>query len=140
MFPYRIVTEWSAEDGAYVARVPALPNCAAHGDTAAQAAEEAEVAASAMIEVLGAKAPASDTEQPSGKIMLRLPRSLHADLARLAAMEDVSLNQLMVSLLSARAASLVSVSKPKRAPEPVPRRSAAKHGASRKPARSLEKA
>ncbi len=30
-FNYRVVVEWSAEDDAFVARVPALLGCAAHG-------------------------------------------------------------------------------------------------------------
>ena len=38
---------------------------------------------------------------PSGKFLVRLPRSLHAVLAREAAEEGVSLNQLVVSRLSA---------------------------------------
>ena len=39
---------------------------------------------------------------PSGKFLVRLPRTLHAVLAREAAEEGVSLNQLVVSRLSAR--------------------------------------
>ena len=38
---------------------------------------------------------------PSGKFLVRLPRSLHAALAREAKEEGVSLNQLVVSRLSA---------------------------------------
>ena len=38
---------------------------------------------------------------PSGKFLVRLPRSLHAALARDAAAEGVSLNQWVVSKLSA---------------------------------------
>ena len=30
MFPYRMVTDWSETDACFVARVPALPNCAAN--------------------------------------------------------------------------------------------------------------
>ena len=39
---------------------------------------------------------------PSGKFLVRLPRTLHAVLAREAVEEGVSLNQLVVSRLSAR--------------------------------------
>ncbi len=61
----------------------ALPNCASHGDTAAEAAAEAQKAAELMIDVLGAKAPPSDhAESYSGTLRLRLPRYLHASLAR----------------------------------------------------------
>ena len=101
MFPYRIVTEWSNEDACYVARVPALHNCAAHGNTPESAAKEAQVAAGLMLDVLGETAPAPDaTAEYSGNIRLRLPRYLHAELARRADAEGVSLNQLMVTLLA----------------------------------------
>ena len=39
-FPYRILGEWSEEDGAFVARVPALPGLAAHGKTPEKATRE----------------------------------------------------------------------------------------------------
>ena len=35
----------------------------------------------------------------SGRLLLRMPKSLHADLARLAEERDVSLNQLITSVL-----------------------------------------
>ncbi len=99
-FPYRILTEWSDDDACYVARVPAFPNLAAHGATAGDAASEAQIAAEGMIEVLGDKAPASDHGAASGNIRLRLPPYLHANLSRLATVEGVSLNQLMVTMLA----------------------------------------
>ncbi len=105
-FRYRIVLEWSDEDAAFVARVPALPGCAAHGKTAEEAAREARRAAEAMLAVLredGNPLPAEDaTAGYSGQIRLRLPRSLHERLARLSTAEGVSLNQLMVTLLAER--------------------------------------
>jgi hypothetical protein len=36
-FGYRIVVEWSDEDEAFAARVPALAGCAAHGPSAEDA-------------------------------------------------------------------------------------------------------
>lgn len=103
-FRYRIVVEWSDEDRAFVARVPALPGCLAHGKTAETAAHQARNAAEAMLEVLredGRPLPAEDaTGGYSGQIRLRLPRSLHQRLDRLADAEGVSLNQLMVTLLA----------------------------------------
>lgn len=102
-FPYRIVVEWSEEDSVFVARVPALAGCAAHGETEADAAAEARVAADAILDVMresGRALPEAETSLPSGQIRLRLPRSLHADLARRAALEGVSLNHIMVMLLS----------------------------------------
>ena len=39
-FSYRVVVEWSGEDAAFVARVPALAGCAAHGRTPESATRE----------------------------------------------------------------------------------------------------
>ncbi len=33
MHKYEIIMYWSREDGAFVAEVPELPGCVAHGDT-----------------------------------------------------------------------------------------------------------
>ncbi len=52
-FRYRVVTEWSDDDGVFVSRVPALgPGCAAHGKTEGEATEEAKAAALLMLDVL----------------------------------------------------------------------------------------
>jgi predicted RNase H-like HicB family nuclease len=103
-FRYRILVEWSEDDRAFVARVPALPGCAAHGATPERAAAEARRAAEAMLAVLAedgdAPPPADAVADYSGQIRLRLPRSLHERLSRLATADGVSLNQEMVSLLA----------------------------------------
>jgi predicted RNase H-like HicB family nuclease len=59
-FSYRILTEWSDADGCYVARVPAFPLLAAHGETASEAAAEAQSAAESMLGILGNDAPPPD--------------------------------------------------------------------------------
>ncbi len=128
-FEYRIVVEWSADDEAFVARVPALPGCAAHGRTPERATREALIAARAMLDSMrahGLPLPAKDlTPRHSGQLRLRLPRSLHENLSRLAALDGVSLNQELVALLSAGAN--VSSREPSSGPPPVrgqrPRRS-----------------
>jgi antitoxin HicB len=103
-FRYRIVVEWSDEDAAFLGRVPALPGCVAHGRTQEVAAREARRAAEAMLDVLredGRPLPPEDVAASySGQIRLRIPRSLHARLSRLASAEGVSLNQMMVALLA----------------------------------------
>jgi predicted RNase H-like HicB family nuclease len=33
MYKYEVIIYWSAEDDAFVAEVPELPGCSAHGDT-----------------------------------------------------------------------------------------------------------
>ncbi len=103
-FKYRIIVEWSEADKTYVARVPAFPGCAAHGTTPEKAAAQARLAATAMLDVLredGEPPPFENlTADYSGQIRLRMSRSLHARLSRLAEAEDISLNHLMVSVLA----------------------------------------
>ncbi len=116
-FPYRIVVEWSEADEAFVARVPSLPGCVTHGDTEAEAVAEAHVAAEAIVAAMIANrrtAPPPDNDLPSGNIRLRLPRYLHAELARRASLEGVSLNQMMVVLLAASSPTAASVRAPVR--------------------------
>jgi predicted RNase H-like HicB family nuclease len=51
-FPYRIEILYSSVDGCYVARVPSLRGCSAHGATPEEATAEARVAAGAMLEIM----------------------------------------------------------------------------------------
>lgn len=41
---YEVIIYWSAEDAAFVAEVPELAGCMAHGDTRAEALKHAEEA------------------------------------------------------------------------------------------------
>jgi predicted RNase H-like HicB family nuclease len=62
-FPYRIEVLYSTGDECYVARVPSLPGCIAHGDSPERAAAEARTAALAMIAVMrdhGDRVPPAD--------------------------------------------------------------------------------
>ena len=103
-FPYRVLVEFSAEDAAYVARVPAFEGLAAHGETPEGATHEARVAADGMISSLrdhGRPVPEPDSAADfSGQLRLRLPRTVHARLSKLAAAEDVSLNNLLLAIIS----------------------------------------
>jgi antitoxin HicB len=114
-FRYRIVTEWSDEDQAFIARVPAFPGCIAHGKTAEQATHEAEHAAKLMLDVLREDKKAPPPEDAvadfSGQLRLRLPKSLHEEVSRLATAEGVSLNTLLLSLVAEGCG--------RRSPEPV---------------------
>jgi antitoxin HicB len=103
-FGYRIVTEWSNEDQAFIARVPALAGCAAHGETPEGAAKEAREAAAgilASMEAHNETPPPDDTSVDySGQLRLRLPKSLHERIALLATAEELSINSLLVSMIS----------------------------------------
>ncbi len=50
MHKYEIIIYWSNEDHAFVAEVPELPGCAAHGDTQETALAEINLAMDLWIE------------------------------------------------------------------------------------------
>ena len=86
------------------AQVAELPGCTAQGDTAEEAARLIEGAIREWV----ADAIAKGREVPkprstgthSGKLLIRMPQSLHAELARAAEREEVSLNQFITSSLA----------------------------------------
>ncbi len=104
---YPINIFWSAEDTGFIAEVPGLPGCSAWGATESDAAREAQDAIAAWVvaaQAAGKTVPAPQVVQPieaySGKFLVRVPRSLHARLARRAAQEGVSLNQFLTGVLA----------------------------------------
>ncbi|MGZ3687305.1 MAG: type II toxin-antitoxin system HicB family antitoxin [Bdellovibrionota bacterium] len=100
---YRIEINWSAEDEAYIVRVPELPGCITHGDTPEQALKMAHVAVEGYLETLkrrGLPVPKPLAERKfTGKIPLRIDPVLHRDLASKATIEGVSLNKLIETKL-----------------------------------------
>lgn len=50
MFRYEIIIYWSDEDNAFIAEVPELPGCAAHGSTTKEALASCEEAISLWID------------------------------------------------------------------------------------------
>jgi antitoxin HicB len=101
--PYRIVLK-KDDEGEWVARVEELPGCTAHGTTKAEALENLEEVQSVWIEdaiAAGDAIPEPATEErPSGKWLQRVPKSLHRKISELAKREEVSLNQLVTSILA----------------------------------------
>lgn len=98
---------WSDEDKGFIAEVPDLPGCSAFGKTPDEAAREAQDAIASAMEAMrkaGRAIPAPSVAEPtesySGKFVVRVPRSLHARLARRARREGVSLNQYVSHILS----------------------------------------
>lgn len=83
-------------DGGYVVVFPDLPGCLAQADTLAELPELVDEARRLWIEVAyedGQNIPLpSYPEEHSGKFNVRLPRSLHRELAEEAEREGVSLN------------------------------------------------
>jgi len=103
-YPF-IIKELSEDDGGGVLiEFPDLPGCMSDGETVEEAMANGADAIEAWIAVAKERgraipAPCND-EKMSGKWVQRVPRSLHAKLARQAEKEHVSLNTLVVSLLS----------------------------------------
>ena len=98
---------WSDEDEGFIAVAPDLPGCSAFGDTQAEALAQLQDAIAAWIEAArDASNPVPEPSQPSadpqasGKVLVRMPRSLHAQLVQTARRDNVSLNQYVVYLLT----------------------------------------
>ncbi len=95
---------WSEEDGAFVATCPEFEGISAFGGTSSEAASELQLALQLAVETHEAEAwPVPEPFQDprySGQFRLRLPRSLHAWLADRADHEGVSLNTLVLGILS----------------------------------------
>src|SRR6266542_1516279 len=104
---YPVKIEYDEEDSLFVAEFLDLPGCSATGSTVAEAYERAQDSKAEWLRLTleqGLPIPKpSKTEDYSGRILLRLPVSLHAMLADRARTNGVSLNQYLVHLLSAGA-------------------------------------
>ncbi len=102
--PYRIELVPDIDEGGFVVSFPDLPGCLSSGETVEEACRNAEDAKrewlAAAIEE-GVSIPEPDSiEDYSGQFKLRLPRSLHRQLALQSKREGVSMNQYCVFLLS----------------------------------------
>jgi predicted RNase H-like HicB family nuclease len=98
---------YSEDDKGFIATAPDLPGCSAFGETQAEALSELQHAITAWIAAAKAAgnpvpepSPAKVQPQPSGKLLLRIPRTLHGQLIDEAKREGTSLNQHMVYLLT----------------------------------------
>jgi len=104
-YVYSVV--WSEEDEAFIGRVLEFPSLAAHGSTQAKALNEIRSVVEHTFEDLlesGEEVPEPLNKRPySGKLVVRLPKYLHRQLAIEAAEEGVSLNQLISTKLAATA-------------------------------------
>jgi predicted RNase H-like HicB family nuclease len=102
--PYTILVRRDEESGEWVAQVEELHGCTARG----QSPEQATRGISRVMEEWIAAALARGAEVPeprspathSGRLLLRMAQTLHAELARAAEAEGVSLNQFITSALA----------------------------------------
>ena len=90
----------------WLAEIEELPNCSARGATPEEAVRRAWIAAGGSVEQAQGRDSGEDRVQPSptarhsGKLLVRMPATLHDELARAAESEGVSLNQLITGALA----------------------------------------
>jgi antitoxin HicB len=102
-YPVTLVRE-DTDEGTWLASVDALPGCVARGATPDEAVERASVAVAEWTEA--ARREGRDVPEPkslqshSGRLLLRMPQTLHAELSRVAEREKVSLNQFITDVLA----------------------------------------
>jgi predicted RNase H-like HicB family nuclease len=104
---YPVSVFWSDEDEGFIAIAPDLPGSSAFGETQPEALAELEHAIEAWIDAALAAGnpipeptrPVAETE-PSGRLLVRMPKQLHGSLARAAKNEGISLNQYVIFLLT----------------------------------------
>jgi predicted RNase H-like HicB family nuclease len=98
------VTLYQEESGGYTVEIKDLPGCISQGESTAEAIANIEEARRLWIETAyehGDKIPKpKNLEEFSGRLVVRMPRSLHRNLADKAAKEGISLNQYILYLLS----------------------------------------
>ena len=102
--PYRKVIRGDVREG-FLAEAPDLPGCQSAGETEIEALENLREAMAAWFEstlehgdVL--PEPSGPSGTFNGRVLVRMPKSLHRRLAERAAEEGVSLNQLAVVALA----------------------------------------
>lgn len=103
--PYsRILTP--EEEGGFSAEILEFPGCFAEGETASEAYEALERTARSWVEAAleqGQEIPEPFNNQGyGGKVALRLPRSIHRQITKMAERDATSLNQFLVAAISMR--------------------------------------
>ncbi|MCL6478170.1 MAG: type II toxin-antitoxin system HicB family antitoxin [Peptococcaceae bacterium] len=91
------------EGGGWMAEIPSLPGCMSDGGTPEEAIDNLDGAKKSWIETcleLGRPVPEPVTDEFSGQLRIRIPKSLHRILAERAKEEKVSLNQYINYQLS----------------------------------------
>jgi antitoxin HicB len=104
--PYHItlVQDGEGDGGKWIAAAEELPDCTSRGDTAEEAIAGMKDAmatwiSAALREGRDIPEPRSATSH-SGRLLLRMPRTLHAALKQAAERENVSLNQFITDSLA----------------------------------------
>jgi antitoxin HicB len=101
-YPFEIRPLSKEEGGGYSITFPDLPGCYSDGATPEEAITNGRDALESWLAVVrefGDKLP-KPFSNVSGRFVQRVPRSLHAQLVTQAKIEGVSLNTLVVSIVS----------------------------------------
>jgi predicted RNase H-like HicB family nuclease len=101
--PYRAEVYW--DEDYWAAEFPELPGLAAAGDTWDELLSKIDDAKrsyfrAALEEGIHIPAPSELGEEVSGRLLLRLPKSLHRQVMRLAKRDGVSVNTLLISTIA----------------------------------------
>lgn len=100
---YPVTLHYDKDEG-YYAEIALLDHCSGVGDTLDEVFESVMLSKELWIETAledGIPIPEPEPEKEySGRILLRVPKSLHAKLMRAAENDNTSLNQYLVMLIS----------------------------------------
>ncbi|MEO8964246.1 MAG: type II toxin-antitoxin system HicB family antitoxin [Gammaproteobacteria bacterium] len=103
-YPFTIRHLSNEEGGGYLIEFPDLPGCMSDGETMDEAIENGKNAIHAWIEsakeMKRAIPKPGELENQSGKWVQRVPKSIHLRLVNRAREEGVSLNTLVITMLS----------------------------------------
>nr|VFJ77633.1 MAG: antitoxin HicB [Candidatus Kentron sp. FW] len=101
-YPFELRPLAENEGGGWLVSFPNLPGCMSDGQTPEEAVANGKDALAAWLraaEESGREIP-HPGQNPSGRFVVRVPRSLHARLAIRARQEGVSMNALVSAFLS----------------------------------------
>src|SRR5438105_1991207 len=99
-----------AEEGGYTAEILEFPGCVTQGETLEETYANLEEAARGWLETvieLDQDVPEPTTESEySGKIVLRLPHSLHRSAASLAKRDGINLNTFLATAIAEKVGAI----------------------------------
>lgn len=101
-YPFIVRSLSKSEGDGYLIEFPDLPGCMSDGETVEEAIEHGQDAMKCWISAAkraGREIP-KPTEKMGGKWVQRVPKSLHSRLVTRAKSEGVSLNTLVISMIS----------------------------------------
>lgn len=107
-YPVVLTPLTEEEGGGWLASIRELPGCVADGETPQEAIESIEESKRLWISTAlenGRSVPLPEADEPdeySGRLTLRMPKTLHRKVAELARSEGVSQNQFLLSAIAFR--------------------------------------